>query len=553
MRMHLFFFLIVLLIFSSLSHASNSSSCPIDFRYVNTFTFPWDPSECISGKDAKNCCSSLTSLFGIGLSQYLRKNKTFLLPNSQTSTSCISDFQSHLSLIPDVQQTFSSCITSSDEFVASPSSCSGIMTVSDWVEKVGPTPKLDYACNGDLSKLQMCADCVDAGLDVLSQSSLNKSSTACFMLVVLYAGGIINSFGPDDIRTAECIFGQPLFTFTSESKSISRSQKTIIFAISGAFAGSLVVVGVILIYIRCNYKKKENQIHIDYVRDVKARVLPKSGAKWFQIAELEAATKGFSQRNLIGQGGFGVVYKGTLSDGTLVAVKKMRRSDTEEGDNDFVNEAEIISMIRHRNLLPLRGFCATSDPINETERYLVYEFMSNGSLHDHIFEQKGSRKRLSWPQRKSIIIDSHMTTRIVGTYGYVAPEYALYGQLTEKSDVYSFGIIVLEIMSGRKVLEEVNGVNSGMVLIADWAWELVKSGRIEEVFDSSMRGGSLPKSVMSRFVRVGLLCAHVMVAIRPTISEALKMLEGDIDIPRLPDRPPPLGHESSRSSFEHSN
>ena len=102
------------------------------------------------------------------------------------------------------------------------------------------------------------------------------------------------------------------------------------------------------------------------------------------------------------------------------------------------------------------------------------------------------------------------------------------------------------------MLEEVKGVNSGMVLIADWVWDMVRSDRIDEVYDSSMNVGTLPKSVMSRFIRVGLLCAHSMVALRPTISQALRMLEGDIDIPRLMDRPPPLGN-SSRSSFHDSS
>ncbi|KAK9080121.1 hypothetical protein SSX86_001796 [Deinandra increscens subsp. villosa] len=601
---HLF---ISLIVFSTSSHASDSnsnsnssssSSCPIDFNYVNTF--PSDTSDCAAANATGNCCSTLRSLFGIGLSHHLQQHKAFYFQNSLSSAACLSDFQSHLDSIPNLRQNFSACLTSANEFVANPSNCAGIMTESDWIRTVGPTPVLDSACNGDLAAFLKCKSCLDAGMAVNTRLvSLNQNSTKCFEFTAIYAAGIINSLGPDDIRTADCILG--VSVAASKSKSKSKSKKNTIFAISGALIGTVVVLGVILIYRRYNYKKKEAQLHTDYVTNVKARVLPNTGAKWFGIAELDLATNRFSQQNFIGEGGFGVVYKGTLTDGTVVAVKKMTSFDA-EADDDFVNEAEIISKIRHRNLLPLRGFCATSDPINGPERYLVYDFMPNGSLHDHIFNPKASSKRLSWPQRKSIILDvangisylhngikpaifhrdikatnilldsnmkalvadfglakqsrdgqSHMTTRIAGTYGYVAPEYALYGQLTEKGDVYSFGIIVLEIMSGKKVLEEVKGVNPGMVLIADWAWELVKSGRIEEAFDSSMRDGTLPKSVMSRFVRVGLLCAHAMVAIRPTISEALKMLEGDIDIPPLVDRPPPLGHESARLSFQHSN
>nr|POE97431.1 putative receptor-like protein kinase [Quercus suber] len=207
------------------------------------------------------------------------------------------------------------------------------------------------------------------------------------------------------------------------------------------------------------------------------------------------------------------------------------------------------------------------------------------------------RERLTWPQRKNIILDvakglaylhygikpaiyhrdikptnilldpamkarvadfglakensdgqSHLTTRVAGTHGYLAPEYALYGQLTEKSDVYSFGIVILDIMSGRKALDT---SNSSILLITDWAWMHAKSGNVEEIFDESIREEG-PKGVMERFVQVGILCAHVMVAFRPTIAEALKMLEGDTDIPRIRDRALPLSHESFRSSWRRS-
>ncbi|XP_023731854.1 probable receptor-like protein kinase At1g11050 [Lactuca sativa] len=586
-------------ILPSLHRAAISSSCPTDFNYVTTF--PWDSSACrtttTNDTATPNCCQTLRSLFGIGLAHHLNQTSTFLFPNLQSSISCLSDFQSHLSSI-SITQIFSTCLTSTTEFVATPSKCAEIVTLSDWVNKSGPTTALDSSCNVDFAGFLSCSSCLDAGMAVNTRLvALSRNSSKCFTFTALYAAAIVNSFGPEDTRTADCILGVPL----AKSRSNSRSKKNTIFAILGALIGTLLFLGAVFAYRRFKNKRKENQFHTDYVRTVKARVLPNTGAKWFRIAELDVATDGFSEQNFIGQGGFGIVYKGTLSDGTEVAVKKMTSFDT-EADDDFVNEADIISKIRHRNLLPLRGFCATSDAIKGNERYLVYDFMPNGNLHDHIFNKRTPEKNLTWPQRKSIILDvakglsylhngikppifhrdikatnvlldsnmkalvadfglakqsrdgqSQMTTRVAGTYGYVAPEYALYGQLTEKSDVYSFGIIVLEIMSGRKVLEEVKGAAySGMVLIADWAWEKVKSDRIDEVFDESMREeGTSPMGVMGRFVRVGLLCAHAMVVLRPTISEALKMLEGDIDIPRLPDRPPPLGQESFGLSFRH--
>ncbi|KAL0365046.1 UNVERIFIED_CONTAM: putative receptor-like protein kinase [Sesamum angustifolium] len=136
--------------------------------------------------------------------------------------------------------------------------------------------------------------------------------------------------------------------------------------------------------------------------------------------------------------------------------------------------------------------------------------------------------------------ESHLTTRIAGTHGYLAPEYALYGQLTEKSDVYSFGIVVLEIMCGRKALD----LSSSTFLITDWAWALMKAGRLEQVLDPSLLGCEdsvvdrrYPRMIMERFLLVGILCAHLMVALRPTMLDALRMLEGDIEVPSIPDRP----------------
>jgi len=314
----------------------------------------------------------------------------------------------------------------------------------------------------------------------------------------------------------------------------------------------------------------------------------------FDICELAKATGGFAERNLIGRGGFGVVYRGVLADGTVVAVKKMLDPEVEGGDEEFTNEVEIISLLRHRNLVPLRGCCiADDDPDEGKQMFLVYDYMPKGSLDQYVFaDGEGSRRRpaaFPWAQRRTVILDvargleylhygvkpgiyhrdikatnilldadmrarvadfglarrsregqSHLTTRVAGTHGYLSPEYALYGQLTEKSDVYSFGVLVLEVMSGRRALDLADP--SGVVLITDWAWTHVKAGRPREVLAEALRRE--PSTVvvaMERFVLVGILCAHVTVACRPTMPEALRMLEGDMDVPDLPDRPQPFG------------
>lgn len=577
--------------------AESNSSCPIDFSYVKTF--PWSPSSCQDPTDV-NCCQTIRSVFGMGLAQYLKETSMFYLPNSDSASACISDFRATMSSMPIPEFSVPLCLNSTNEFVRNSSSCAGILTVTDWREKLGASASgMNSSCNGDLTGLTKCGSCLDAGMKVTSQLvSLDPNSTKCFYFSVLYAAGVVNTYGPKDPRVAACILGMPLSKSADTKKGSQKlSRETIlklVFGFLGSVLGICVAVGLFILYRRWDMRRKENVMHERYVSSMKSQILPSMGAKWFHITELENATNGFSQRNMIGQGGSGVVFKGVLSDdgdGAVVAVKQILDLDS-TGDDEFRNEAEIISKIRHRNLLSLRGFCVTSDIFKGKRRYLVYDFMPNGSLDDHLFSLQ-KKEQLTWPQRKNIILDvakglsylhygikpaiyhrdikatnilldsemkarvadfglakqsmegqSHLTTRVAGTYGYLAPEYALYGQLTEKSDIYSFGIVILETMSGRKVLD---ASNSSSLLITDWAWGLVKSGNIDDVFHESIRNQG-PRGVMERFVLVGILCAHVMVALRPTISDVLKMLEGDIDIPRLPDRPLPLSHQSFQSS-----
>ncbi|KAK9270957.1 hypothetical protein L1049_026545 [Liquidambar formosana] len=407
----LFSALVFVFPFIAFSIDSTNSSCPIDLSYVETF--PWDPSSCHE-QDENNCCQTLLSLFGMGLAQHLKDTSMFQLPNAVASSSCLSNFQTRLAALSIQPSLVPLCFQNSTQFVVNASSCAAIVTTQDWTEKVGPVTPLDTSCKGDLT-------------------------------------GLTSDFGPKDARTALCIFGLPLAGSATDTKSDHLSQKSIlklVFAFLGALMGVLVFIGLIMLYRKWDKKKQQNALHEEFVSNVKARVLPNTGATWFRVADLERATNGFSQRNFIGQGAYGVVYKGTFSDGSVVAVKQTLDLDS-KGDEEFSNEVEIISKIRHRNLLPLRGCCVASD-------------------------------------------------------------------------------------------------NS-----KDWAWMHVKSGHVEEVFDESIREEG-PKGVMERFVLVGILCAHVMVAFRPTIAEALRMLEGDIDIPTLPDRPLPLSHESYRSSLQFS-
>ncbi|RYQ82852.1 hypothetical protein Ahy_B10g101415 [Arachis hypogaea] len=594
---------------------SSPSTCPIDFSYVKRV--PWNPSACENfhslSSNLSNCCTSLLSLIGIGFAQYLKATTNFNLPNLETSTSCVHDFQSQLNSL-SLQNNLVDLCFDPHQFVMSRNVCAGIETLKDWDKKLGQITPLDTSCKQDLTDLSLCDVCLTAGFQVqhklVSIDGNASHSENCFKFTILYAAAFVNQYGPESNGAMSCIFGMSLYT--QGGGSGGKSHQGLVFGLTGAGVALLVMsclLGVYVWYDRKVRRKKLNDDEFDFdpeEQGSRRRLRPNTGSIWFKIDELEKATDNFSTKNFIGRGGFGLVFKGVLSDGSVVAVKRILESDF-QGDVEFCNEVEIISNLKHRNLVPLRGCCVVDDDDEKfndrgSQRFLVYDYMPNGNLEDHLFlvsEQQKLKKSLTWPQRKSIILDvakglaylhygvkpaifhrdikatnilldedmrarvadfglakqsregqSHLTTRVAGTHGYLAPEYALYGQLTEKSDVYSFGVVVLEIMCGRRALDLSSAGSLKAFLITDWAWSLVKSGNIEEALDASLLkddsfGSSNPKSIMERFLLVGILCSHVMVALRPTISDALKMLEGDIEVPQIPDRPMPLGHPAT--------
>ncbi|WJX26208.1 hypothetical protein P8452_15165 [Trifolium repens] len=556
----MFMFLSINMMMMSISAAP--STCPMDLNYV--LRIHWNSSACQNFDSKKEvntsstCCISLLSLFGIGFAQHLKETSQFNLQDLQTSISCMHDFQSKLNSLSLSNNLVNSCFDP-QQFVISRNFCA-----------------------------------------------------------VLYAAGIVNEFGPESNGAVTCAFSVPVY---SQVGSGSKGHQGLVFGLTGAGVALFVMFSLLGLYVWFDRKRirkrKLETFQFDFdpeEQGSRRRLRPNTGSIWYKIQELEKATDNFSSKNFIGRGGFGLVFKGTLADRSVVAVKKVLESDF-QGDAEFCNEVEIISNLKHRNLLPLRGCCVVDE--NEkcatdkgSQRYLVYDYMPNGNLEDHLFVSKDpqkANKSLTWPLRKNIILDvakglaylhygvkpaiyhrdikatnilldedmrarvadfglakqsregqSHLTTRVAGTHGYLAPEYALYGQLTEKSDVYSFGVVVLEIMCGRKALDLSSSGSPRAFLITDWAWSLVKSGKIDEALDASLlkddnNASANPKSIMERYLLVGILCSHVMVALRPTISDALKMMEGDIEVPQIPDRPMPLGHPSFYNNDSNGN
>ncbi|EFJ30128.1 hypothetical protein SELMODRAFT_145920 [Selaginella moellendorffii] len=287
----------------------------------------------------------------------------------------------------------------------------------------------------------------------------------------------------------------------------------------------------------------------------------------FTYQDLSLATDSFSERNKLGQGGFGTVYKATLNNGSQVAVKKLSLQSN-QGKREFVNEITIITGIQHRNLVRLKGYCVEAD-----ERLLVYEFLNKGSLDRALFSS-GSNAFLDWQSRFQIAIgiarglgylheESHVqvihrdikasnillddklqpkisdfgisklfdldkgfgvtSTKVAGTLGYMAPEYATRGRLTAKADVFSYGILVLEIASGRKCVDPALPAEEELLL--QLSWKLVMANRMSECIDKRL-GGDYAVEEVSRLLRVAMLCTQEHEEARPTMSDVVAMLLG---------------------------
>eukprot|EP00253_Pinus_taeda_P031452 PITA_31452 len=294
----------------------------------------------------------------------------------------------------------------------------------------------------------------------------------------------------------------------------------------------------------------------------------------FKYHILREATSNFSAENKLGEGGFGSVFKGVLPDGREVAVKRLKIG-SRQGDAEFLNEANLVSRVKHRNLVKLLGCCVES-----SERLLVYEYLQNSSLDKIIFDTTKGHS-LKWKERYEIIVgtarglaylheesqirivhrdikasnilldnkhrpkitdfglaklfaedQSHVSTRVAGTLGYMAPEYALRGQLTEKADVFSFGVLLLEVVSGRKN----HSLAQGTEFLTEGTWRLYKAEKALEIIDSTLEG-SYSCEEGNRVIKIGLLCTQAASILRPSMSQVVSMLTSErenIPSPRKP-------------------
>ncbi|KAK1619219.1 hypothetical protein QYE76_024736 [Lolium multiflorum] len=344
---------------------------------------------------------------------------------------------------------------------------------------------------------------------------------------------------------------------------------------------SILVVVIICTLCYCVYCwrwRKRNAVKRTEIE--RLRPLSNSDLPVMDLSLIQAATNNFSKENKLGEGGFGPVYRGVLDGGSEIAVKRLS-ARSRQGAAEFRNEVELIAKLQHRNLVRLLGCCVEND-----EKMLVYEYLPNRSLDAFLFGTARTA-HLDWRMRQSIILgiargllylheDNYMkivhrdlkasnvlldnkmnpkisdfgmakifedevievnTGHVVGTYGYMAPEYVMEGVFSVKSDVFSFGVLVLEILSGQR-----NGAmymqEHQHTLIQD-AWKFWNEDRAAEFMDASLADGAYSKDEAWRCYHAGLLCVQESPELRPTISSALLMLISDqtTSLPS-PQRPP---------------
>ncbi|CAM0909041.1 unnamed protein product [Alopecurus aequalis] len=293
----------------------------------------------------------------------------------------------------------------------------------------------------------------------------------------------------------------------------------------------------------------------------------------YTYKELHAATGGFSEENKLGEGGFGSVYWGKTPDGVQIAVKRLKpNANASKAEMEFAVEVEVLARVRHRNLLGLRGYCAAGTE----HRMIVYDYMPNLSLLSHLhgqFAAGAGEHTLDWRRRvgvavgaaealvhlhheaspgiihrdikaSNVLLDSdfaplvadfgfaklvpdgvsHMTTRVKGTLGYLAPEYAMWGKVSGACDVYSFGILLVELVSGRKPIERLP--SGAKRTITEWAEPLIARGRLGDLVDPRLRG-NYDAAELARMLEAAALCVQGEPERRPDMRAVVRILRGE--------------------------
>ncbi|KAF2935861.1 hypothetical protein DAI22_04g262000 [Oryza sativa Japonica Group] len=349
-----------------------------------------------------------------------------------------------------------------------------------------------------------------------------------------------------------------------QNSSTSKTVVIVAVAIGVTILGLVALVGIFL------WRKKRRKLSLEQQELYSIVGRPNI----FSYGELRSATENFSSSNRLGEGGYGAVYKGKLMDGRIVAVKQLSQT-SHQGKKQFATEIETISRVQHRNLVKLYGCC-----LEGNNPLLVYEYMENGSLDKALF---GTEKlHIGWPARfeiclgiarglaylheessirvvhrdikaSNVLLDAnlnpkisdfglaklyddkmtHVSTKVAGTFGYLAPEYAMRGHMTEKVDVFAFGVVLLETLAGRPNYDDV--LEEDKIYIFEWVWRLYESERALDIVDPNLT--EFNSEEVLRAIHVALLCTQGSPHRRPSMSRVVAMLTGDAEVGEVAAKP----------------
>ncbi|THG23917.1 L-type lectin-domain containing receptor kinase VII.1 [Camellia sinensis] len=366
------------------------------------------------------------------------------------------------------------------------------------------------------------------------------------------------SFSNSNFSLSEALITTGLPSFELPNSSVFQSKGFIAGMTVGGF---FVVVGCSVFALFLVKRKRRRERERDEMEDWELEYWPHR----MNYQEIDAATRGFCDENVIGIGGNGKVYKGVLPGGGVeVAVKRISHENS-EGMREFLAEISSLGRLKHRNLVGLRGFCKKE----RGSLILVYDYMENGSLDKRVFDNCDENKMLSCEERirilkdvaagvlylhegweakvlhrdikaSNVLLDIEMnarlgdfglarmhehghvasTTRVVGTVGYLAPEVIKSGRASAQTDVFGFGVLILEVICGRRPIEE------GKPPLVEWVWELMARDELVHALDERLRGGGFNVEEVERVLQLGLLCTYPDAQTRPTMRQVVKVLEG---------------------------
>ncbi|RZB43803.1 Cysteine-rich receptor-like protein kinase 26 [Glycine soja] len=441
-------------------------------------------------------------------------------------------------------------------------------------------------CTPDLSS-EECTNCLMESMASITQCCSGHAGGIVLKPSCRFTFGPLTYYGPTqrlDPDSPPPAMAPPPSPSTNKTSSQSQASagksktaRTII-AITVPVASVVLALGLFCIFLAVRKPTKKSEIKRE--EDSHEDEITIDESLQFNFDTIRVATNEFDDSNKLGEGGFGAVYSGRLSNGQVIAVKRLSR-DSGQGDMEFKSEVLLMAKLQHRNLVRLLGFC-----LEGRERLLVYEYVPNKSLDCFIFggtkSLKVSLEAFSTSTRildyelyrdlkaSNILLDEEMhpkisdfgmarlvqvdqtqayTNKIVGTYGYMAPEYAIYGQFSAKSDVFSFGVLVLEIVSGQKNTGICRGENVEDLL--NLAWRNWKNGTATNIVDPSLNDGS--QNEIMRCIHIALLCVQENVAKRPTMASIALMFNGNSLTLPVPSEPAfGVDSKSTNKSIEYS-